>query len=210
MNDNDITESDIEKYFVDLKKYVPDFIYNDPSTQPAFLVQGRMLGTVRYYIQDLINQCFISTATWSLDIWEKEYGIISNENDSLETRRSRILAKKKGWLTMTVDNIRNICNEFVDKTTVVTHNEDYYFELFLENINKGFTNFLQDLVNIIEELKPAHLGAHYELVETTKSNLYIGATTCFTEIITVYPKGVDYTALHTLEKDGIYKEMEFK
>jgi uncharacterized protein YmfQ (DUF2313 family) len=187
MNDNDITEEQIKENFVNLIKYVPDFIYNDPSTQPIFLAQGRELGTVRYYIQDLINQCFINTATWALDIWEKEYGIIPNIDDTIETRRSRILAKKKGWQTITVDVIKNICNEFVDQTTIETHNEEYYFKLFLENINKGFINFLQDLIDIIEELKPAHLGVHYELTETTKSNLYLGSVTCNAEIITVYP-----------------------
>jgi P2-related tail formation protein len=139
----------------------------------------------------------------------------------------------------TVDNIKNICNSFVDKTKIITHNEEYYFELQLENINKGFSNFLQDLINIIEELKPAHLEAFYELVETIQSNLYIGSATYDSEIIStfpwtanniytqsntyiacssfnnfetiiVYPSDSISKILYTKLSDSTYKEMQFK
>jgi hypothetical protein len=238
--DSDITEDNIKQYFVDLKKYVKDYIYNDPSTKPVLYTQGCELGTVKYYIQNLIDNCFIETADeWGLSIWEQEFGITPSENDTLEVRRNRLLARKQGWQTMTVDAIKNICNSFVDNTKIITHNEEYYFELQLENINKGFQNFLQDLIDIIEELKPAHLDAFYELVETIKSNFYIGTITYDGEILStfpwtpnniniqsniyisatsfnnietiiVYPSEAISKTLYSKLSDNTYKEMQFK
>lgn len=240
LEDNYITEDDIQNNFINLKKHVSSYIYNDPSTIPVQNIQGRELGTINYYIKNLIDNCFIETADdWGLSIWENEFGIIPNANDTIEIRRNRLLAKKKGYQTMTVDNIKNICNSFVDKTKIITHNEEYYFELQLENINKGFTNFLQDLINIIEELKPAHLEAFYELVETIQSNLYIGSATYDSEVIStfpwtandiytqsntyiacssfnnfetiiVYPSDSISKILYTKLSDSTYKEMQFK
>lgn len=186
--DSDITNQEMLDNYVDLKKYATDYFYNFTTNQEIFKADGLQLGKILFYIQNIIDNTFIQTATeWGLSILEFEYGIVPKPTDTLEIRRSRLLAKKRGLLPITPYVVRQICNSFVDNTKIVQHFEDYYFELFLENINKGFPNFLQDLVDIIEELKPAHLGVHYELVETTKSNLYIGATTCYAEIITVYP-----------------------
>lgn len=189
MEDNTINEEQIKEYFVDLTKakYVPRLIYNDPNTNKVFTQQGLEIGKLKYYIDDLINNCFIETATWSLDIWEYEYGVISKDTDTIEIRRNRLLAKKKASGTITPKVIKNICNSFVDNTKIIQHYEDYYFELLLENINKGFQNFLEELIQIIEEIKPAHLEVFYKLIQTTQSNLYIGSVICNSEIITVYP-----------------------
>jgi hypothetical protein len=186
--DNTITEEDLKKYFVDLKKHVPPHIYNDPSTMPVQVVQGRNIGMIRYYIDNLVNNTFISKCDeWGLEIFEKEYNVTPKPTDTLDTRRNRILAKKKGMGTITPYIIRQICNDFVDNAKITQHFEDYYFELFLENVNKGFDNFLEDLIEIIEELKPAHLGTNYILTQSTKSNLYTGSVLLNAEIITIYP-----------------------
>jgi hypothetical protein len=186
--DNSITEENLKEYFVDLKKHVSSYIYNDPSTIPVQYVQGRNIGMIRYYIDNLVNNTFIKTCDeWGLEIFEKEYNVIPNPTDTLDIRRNRILAKKRGMGTITPFVVRQICNSFIDNTKIIQHFEDYYFELFLENINKGFDNFLEDLIEIIEELKPAHLGTNYILTESTKSNVYIGSILLNAETITIYP-----------------------
>lgn len=202
MEDNTITEEQIKQYFVDLtkSKYVPNFIYNDPNTSKVFTQQGTEIGKLKFYIDDLINNCFIETATWALDIWEYEYGVVSKNTDTIETRRNRLLAKKRAYGTITPTVIKNICNSFVDKTKIIQHYEDYYFELLLENVNRGLQNYLEELIKIIEEIKPAHLEVFYKLVQTTQSNLYIGSATCNAEIITVYP----WTSSNIETKTNVY------
>lgn len=169
-----------------LKDYIPSVIYEEKTLNKIYKIQQEKLDGVNVDIQDLVNQFFIETSTWSLPLWEEEYGVKSKVDDTLENRRSRVLAKKRGTGTTTVPTVKNICNAFVDKTTVVEHSSQYYFELLLESYS-GFHNFLEDLMEIIEELKPAHLGVTYHLMATTQSNLYIASTGFSGEIINVYP-----------------------
>lgn len=199
MSNNFISDEDKEKYYIDLTKYIPKEISDCIPTQQVLQSQGYQLGTINYYIQDLLNQCFVETADWGLEYWEKEYGITPKPTDTLTNRRNRILARKRGQETTTEAVIKNICNSFVDKTKIIKHNEEYYFELLLESYS-GFHNFLEDLIEIIEELKPAHLGVLYELIATTKSNLYIGMVSFDGEIVATYP----YTPNDIMSQTNIY------
>jgi hypothetical protein len=188
VNDINITNEEIQQYYDKLKNYVKDFIYNFTTNQQIFEADAEQLAKVRHYIDYIVQNCFILLSDeYSVQILESEFGLIPKPTDTLDTRKSRLLARKRGMATTTPYVIRQISSAFVDKVNLIQHFEDYYFELQLENINKGFVNFLEDLVEIIEEIKPAHLGVHYELIETTKSNLYLGSATYSAETITVYP-----------------------
>lgn len=183
-----VTEEQKEEYYEILKKYVKDFIYNFQTNKEIFEADGEQFIKLKYYINEIIRNSFILISDErSVEIIEYEFGIIPKLTDTLDTRKQRLLARKRGMATTTPYVIKQISSAFVDKVNLIQHFEDYYFELQLENINKGFVNFLEDLIEIIEELKPAHLGVHYELIETTQSNLYIGSATYGAEIITVYP-----------------------
>ncbi|WP_230141304.1 putative phage tail protein, partial [Clostridium neonatale] len=105
---------------------------------------------------------------------------------TIEERRKRLLAKKRGTGTTTIEAIKNICNAYADNTEVVEHTSEYWFELLLESYN-GFLTDIESLYNTITEVKPAHLGVKYKLIATTKSNFYIGATSFTGETITTYP-----------------------
>lgn len=183
-----ITEEQILTEYNRLKKYVKDFIYNFPTNQEIFNADAEQLAKLKAYINKIINNCFILLSDESgVEIIEYEFGITPKPTDTLDSRKQRLLARKRGMATTTPYVIKQICKAYVDKVNIIQHFEEYYFELQLENINRGFVNFLEDLIEIIEELKPAHLGVIYELIETTMSNLYIGSTTLDAEIITIYP-----------------------
>lgn len=168
-----------------LKDYIPPLICNKMVSK-AFEVQQPQIDNLSSNIEELTDQGFIETSSWSLPLWEEEFGVKSKVDDTLENRRNRVLAKKRGIGTTTVPTVENICNSFLDKTTVTEHSANYYFDLLLESYS-GFHNYLEDLIEIIEEIKPAHLGVNYHLMATTQSNLYIASTGFSGEIINVYP-----------------------
>ncbi len=168
-----------------LKDYIPPLICNKMIAK-ANDVQQPQIDKLDANVEDLINQGFIKTATWGLDFWEEEFGVKSKLNDTLENRRSRVLARKRGTRTTTKGVIKEICNSFVDNTNVIEHSAEYYFELILESYS-GFHNFLEDLMEIIEDLKPAHLGVDYELKATTQSNIYMGFIGFDGEVVNTYP-----------------------
>ncbi len=168
-----------------LKDYISPSVCNKILSQ-VLDVQQVKHDDINANIKDTINQCVIKKATWGLDDWEEEYGITTKLTDTLENRRSRALARKRGTRTTTKGVIKEICNSFVDNTNVIEHSAEYYFELILESYS-GFHNFLEDLMEIIEDLKPAHLGVDYELKATAQSNIYMGFIGFDGEVVNTYP-----------------------
>lgn len=169
-----------------VKEYAPEKLAEQKVYKQIYESQDKQFDKLDENVEDLLKQFFIETATWGLEYWEKEFGIKPNITDDYEIRRSRLLAKKRGRGTTTKKVVKNICNSFVDNSDVVEHSAEYWFQLILESY-KGFPYELNSLYEIIEEIKPAHLGVNYKLKAITKTDLRV-VTYGFTgEIIKVYP-----------------------
>ena len=153
-----INSDEVKKYFVDLTKYVPPFIWQIPEMKAIYDAQGAELGSLYYYIDDLLKQCFIDTATWSLSLWEEEFGIETNLSQSYEQRREIIKAKKRGQGTTTKAMLKNVAEAFSGgQCNIIEHSEDYYFIIQFVGI-KGIPRNMQAFKNMLEDVKPAHLG----------------------------------------------------
>ncbi|AIY79233.1 hypothetical protein U728_1068 [Clostridium botulinum 202F] len=155
-----------------LKDYVPSFLSGDKILSKVYEEQQKQVDSTNEDIQNLINQCFIETATWGLDTWEKELGIQNNINYSYAIRRSRILAKLKGQGTTTIEAIKNICKSFVEDVEVIEHNPEYYFEIDLLS-HSGFPSGFDTLYDSIREVKPSHLGVNYILRAITETDFRV-------------------------------------
>ena len=59
-----------------------------------FQVMAASMELARETVEDMKNQAFPETATWSLPWWEERYGITGNEGKSLEERRRPIVQKR--------------------------------------------------------------------------------------------------------------------
>ena len=122
------------------------------------------IGEIKYYIQDLIAQCFITTATWSLPLWEEEYGLPTIETDTVEERRSRLVAKKRGAGVTNIETIKKVCKSYSNgEVEVIPHYDEYYFTIKFVS-EKGVPPKIQDIYDSIEEIKPAHLDVEYEFI----------------------------------------------
>lgn len=185
----DPSESENRDCTVDLKQFVPPFFYkNNETVQEIYNQQEKEIGKARCDCWDLINQCFIETATdWGLKIWEKDFGIKSLPTDSLDTRRSRLLAKKRGTGTTTVQVLKDICKIYADKSEVEEHTTEYWFGLVLEVVNHGFKGDLKGLYDTIHEIKPAHLEVRYFLKMTFSGEIGIASVGTLGEIINTFP-----------------------
>ena len=76
-----------------IKRYLPSFIVKGNILKDIFESQQAEVDLLNNNIQDLIDNLFVETATWSLENWEKKYNIPIDLDDTLENRRSRILAR---------------------------------------------------------------------------------------------------------------------
>ncbi|NFO31517.1 DUF2313 domain-containing protein [Clostridium botulinum] len=164
--ENTPTPEDLKKYFVDLTKYVPSFISNLKEIKAIYDAQGAELGSLNYCIDDLINQCFIDTATWGLVYWEQEYGIETNFNYSYEERREILKAKKRGQGTCTKTMLKNAAEAFSGgECNVIENTAPYTFTVQFVGV-KGIPRNLQAFINMLEDIKPAHLDYVFKYTYT--------------------------------------------
>jgi hypothetical protein len=161
-----ITADEINKYKVDLTKYVPTFISDISEMKAIYDVQGTELGSLLYYLDDIIKQFFIDTVTWGLIYWEDEYGIETNLDMSYEDRRTILKAKKRGQGTTTKEMIKNVAESFSGvEVSIVEDNVNYSFKVKFIGI-KGIPKNMEAFKNILEDIRPAHLGYVFEYTYT--------------------------------------------
>lgn len=145
-----------------IKKYIPKFIAKGNVFKQIFESQQYEIDILNNNIQDIINNLFVETATWSLSIFEKEYGLDTVLSDALENRRSRILAKKRSKGVCNISKIKEIASSFSNgEVDVIPHYEDDYFTVTFIG-TKGIPPRLEDLYDAIEVIKPAHLDIEYQ------------------------------------------------
>lgn len=151
-----------------IKRYLPSFIVKGNIIKDIFESQQAEVDLLNNNIQDLIDNLFVETATWSLVNWEKEYNIPIDLDDTLENRRSRILARmvSKGQ-PFTKETIESIANQFTNGSVeVIEHLEDDYFTVKFVS-TKGIPPKIQDVYDAINEVKASWLDVTYEFKYNT-------------------------------------------
>ncbi|MDX5708873.1 putative phage tail protein, partial [Clostridioides difficile] len=93
------------------------------------------LSSLKENIDDTINQMFVNTSTWGLDMWESILCIQNNEDLNYETRRSNIKAKMRSLGTTKLKVIKNICEDYTttDVEVTVLSNEFIFILEFIVN-----------------------------------------------------------------------------
>jgi hypothetical protein len=163
---------------IDLLEYLPSFYHNSDVIKSFMESNSIEVDTLKAYIEDLSKNLYVKTATWGLDLFEEELGLVTDKSVSYEERRERILAKKRGNGTTTKAMIKNTAEAFSGGEVEVIENfSDYSFVVKFVGV-KGIPKNLALFKKMIEEIKPAHLN--YELAFTytvwsmvmTKNNIW--------------------------------------
>lgn len=152
--------------------YLPSKTYNGESYTKDFLqAVGKETEKLWSAWQDLLLQISPYTATWGLSFYEKEYGILSDLQKPLEQRRSLLIARMRSRGTTTPEKIKKIADSYANGSVEVEeHNGEYWIELvFTSHI--GVPSNIQDLLETLEIIKPAHLGLGYKEVFNTHEYL---------------------------------------
>ena len=148
----------------DLLSYLPSFYHNSDIIKVFMESNNIEVDTLKAYVEDLNKNLYVKTATWGLDLFEEELGLITDKSLSYEERRERILAKKRGNGTTTKAMIKNTAEAFSGgEVDVIENFSDYSFIVKFVGV-KGIPKNLTLFKKMIEEIKPAHLN--YELAFT--------------------------------------------
>lgn len=107
--------------------------------------------------QDLLNQFFIKSATWGLDMWEEFAGLPISRHLKTRIRRQNILNALQNRETTTVKAIKSLAEGYSGGACEVTEqNSEYKFTIKFVGV-RGEPDSLPALREAIERVKPAHL-----------------------------------------------------
>jgi hypothetical protein len=133
---------------------------------------GVELDSLKQGIEEILDQFFVNTATWGLDLWEQELGLSSFVGKPLNQRRSTVLSRLGQPNMATVNFIKRIAEIFGGTVEVVQTPAAYSFTVkFVQLLNASLN--LADVRVVLEEIKPAHIGLNMIVVEIGASELTV-------------------------------------
>lgn len=156
-----------EEYYVNLFPLVPEFVSEKKEMHALYDTQGYEVGYLLHVLEDIINQCFISTATWGLARWEKLFKIDTNLLLTYEQRRELLFAKLRGQGTTTVEMIKDTAEAFSGIEVEVIEDAPHYRFTVRFVGKKGIPQNMQGFITMLETIKPAHLAYDFEYRFTT-------------------------------------------
>ena len=150
------------------------YFYGNGYTGPIIEAEQVEADILYREIEDTLKQCFVETATWGLDYWEDMLFLPRGTGKTYDERRSIIYTRMRATRTTTVEVVKELASAFFspENVTVTEHNSNYSFNIEFENI-KVSTAKLQDVINVLEIYKPAHLN--YDFTFSVKTNVQINS-----------------------------------
>ncbi|WNS42855.1 putative phage tail protein [Paenibacillus sp. MMS20-IR301] len=140
-----------------LMKYLPEYYLGVPEMEQLQASAGAECGGLAYAMADSDGQKILESATWGLSRWEQMLALGTDTGKSYATRREMIKAKLRGSGTTTPEMIRRTASAFSGGDVEVAEVPDAYsFEVrFVGTL--GIPANMAGLIQIMEEIKPAHL-----------------------------------------------------
>ena len=138
--------------------YIPDFMRNSTVIQEIFNSEDSQIVSLETNINDIQAQLSIDTATWGLAIYEKELNISTDISKPIDDRRSVIKSRIRGSGKADALLIKVVADAYTNGQVVVTFNGHIGVRF---TSSAGTPPNLQDLKNVLEEIKPAYLQLDY-------------------------------------------------
>lgn len=150
--------------------YLPAYERKSKVFQGIMDGAGKELDQGFEEIEQLEKQMLIHSATWGLANYEQELGIQTDICKSYEERRNAIIVKWRGIGKVDRALIRLIAESYAAGEVLVAFHHGIV--LYLLGINESMTG-IQDLLNSIEEIKPAHLRVQVIYIYVTYGELSV-------------------------------------
>ena len=142
-----------------IRERVPDRYYVHPQTAAILDALEKQSAISAAQAADLLDQFFIETATWSLQLWESKYGIQVDPSKTLAERRAAVREKITASGNTTAEMLSQLAMTMTGyEARVVVNSADYSFSLeFLGEENTLADIDVRQIRKMVEQIKPAHL-----------------------------------------------------
>jgi uncharacterized protein YmfQ (DUF2313 family) len=152
---------------MDLMTLLPP-IYNENTTMKQLQsILSNDIDILANSFNEIIDECFINTATSLLSRYEKIYGLTVDVSKSDLYRRERITAKIRGTSTTTKQMIIDTATAYSNGEVEVIEDPVNYRFIVKFIGTKGIPGNMADLTLTINEIKPAHLSFTFEYTYKT-------------------------------------------
>lgn len=159
-----------------LSRSVPPFVAQMREIAELFYAEQPELDRMCETLAGILQQFYIKTATYSLETWEKDFGLPIDPELTLQERRGRLLAKLNSTPVATVKALENLVQQTMGANRVIIkeHPERYCFDVYV-NTDQLVESFkLADAA--VHAARPAHLSYKFInlLIRRAESCLYYG------------------------------------
>lgn len=164
-----------------------------------FLAQATELTNVEERLtQYLINEHFIESASdWGLKLLEYKYGLLDDVQRTLEERRGRLRAAKRGGRSATIENMELVASGFVGGEVEITPDYDN-FVMTVEFIDiLGVPTRISDVQAALDKALPAQ----FSIVYTYRYNTYNDIKTVYATYDELVSSGLVYSQILTTKGD---------
>lgn len=190
-------ESDIAQRKQELLDSLPPYYQESPEANAIMRGNASEIERKRAEAQDLLDQMFISTATWGLDYWDRVLDLPPNPRMPIDQRRKRIIVKLRGSATSTVSRLTSIVNAFVSNQSaeIIEQNHLYRFDVRIPTKNASYD--IPGMVEALEEIKPAHLDVMFQPETNLELGLNISGAVSEYQITNILTPKFEMPDLHT-------------
>lgn len=141
--------------------YLPRYYETSRVMRSVMDADGSELDLLQQAFDETLQQLYVQTATWGLDLWEAELGIGTDREKPISQRRSAIISKIRGTGTVTIELIQNVAQAY-EHGTVTVKQQPALYQFTVQFVDTlGLPPNLDDLKDAIEDIKPAHLAVQY-------------------------------------------------
>lgn len=134
---------------------LPSSYKSDTFMNELMRIVGEEIEHQDYLDLDLLYQLFPQTATWGLKKWELLLKLPTDETDSLENRRSKVIAKLSEQSQFTDYKIELIARNYATDAEVIFHSG--FFDVRITGHRYSLTN-MNDLIRTINDIKYSHIS----------------------------------------------------
>lgn len=158
----------VERLMQHMPKYYRDILEIE-ELQNAIDLQ---LDELDIMSNEVLKQFFIYTATWSLPIWERIFGLtVGDTTSNLKERRENIISKLRSYGTTTKEMIARVAKAFTNgEIEVIEDNPNYSFTIKFTSI-VGIPDNLENFKKVVGTIKPAHLNFNVEFRYNTHNQI---------------------------------------
>ena len=158
----------VERLMQHMPKYYRDIVEIE-ELQNAIDLQ---LDELDIMSNEVLKQFFIYTATWSLPIWERIFGLtVGDTTGNLKERRENIISKLRSYGTTTKEMIARVAKAFTNgEIEVIEDNSNYSFTIKFTSI-VGIPDNLENFKKVVDTIKPAHLNFNVEFRYNTHNQI---------------------------------------